>query len=164
MNWHSMTAEDLQAVNAMAGRVHVNFPEDEAIFAERLRLYPSGCFALHHDTSRVGYIISHPWHLLKPPGLNELLNEIPLPASTYYIHDIALLPEARNSRAASVVVEALATHAASKNLPSMSLVAVDDSVRFWERNRFKVVTEPSLEEKLRSYDDDARFMVRDIQA
>jgi hypothetical protein len=41
--WRAMAAADLPAVNALAERIHPSFPEDAAIFAERLRLYPDGC-------------------------------------------------------------------------------------------------------------------------
>ena len=42
----------------------------------------------------------------------------------------------------------------------MSLVAVNGSQGFWERHDFTVVDAPDLNEKLRSYEDAARLMVR----
>ncbi|MFB9264359.1 GNAT family N-acetyltransferase [Bradyrhizobium erythrophlei] len=157
-----MTTSDLSDVSAIAGRVHIDYPEDDEIFAERLALYPNGCFTLRSGGHAVGYVISHPWHFLKPPGLNEFLKEIPRAATTYYIHDLALLPEARKSRTASAMIETLAAHAKDQHDANMSLVAVNNSVRFWERHRFKIVREPSLDAKLKSYDGNARFMVREI--
>src|SRR5262245_22544678 len=99
MIWQPMKPHDLSDVSRVADRVHTDYPEDEAVFAERLSLYPAGCFTLQHNERTIGYVISHPWHFKKPPELNALLNAIPARASTYYIHDIALLPEARASGA-----------------------------------------------------------------
>lgn len=84
-----------------------------------------------------------------------------LPASTYYIHDLALLPAARNSGAAATVVDILATHATDLQLPNITLVAVGNSVHFWRRQGFDIViVDPDLDRRLRSYDEHARFMSR----
>ena len=96
-----MTAADLPAVNAIAAQVHVAYPEDAAVFAERLTLHPAGCCVLDGGTGVAGYVISHPWRIAEPPALDTLLGALPAPASTYYIHDIALLPAARRGGAAS---------------------------------------------------------------
>ena len=41
--WRPMTPEDYASVTAIADRVHVAYPEDEAVIIERHRLYPAGC-------------------------------------------------------------------------------------------------------------------------
>ncbi|WFU25588.1 GNAT family N-acetyltransferase [Bradyrhizobium sp. CB1717] len=97
--------------------------------------------------------------LQKPPALNVLLKSVPDAASTYYIHDIALLPEARSGGAASEVVRKLISHARRAHLPNVSLVAVNGSTRFWERNSFQTLEDPQVNEKLASYDEQAKYMV-----
>jgi ribosomal protein S18 acetylase RimI-like enzyme len=164
MHWQPMTTDDLPAVNAVADRVHASYPEDNAVFAERLGLYPEGCFALNGDAGMAGYIISHPWLFKKPPQLKTLLEKIPSPATTYYIHDIALLPGARHSGAASAILEIVRDHAKARRFRNMSLVAVNNSVHFWERHGFRTVIDPELDPKLKSYDADARFMVCDLSS
>ncbi len=47
--WRAMTPGDLPAVLAIADVVHPDYPEDAAIFAERLALYPAGCRVLERD-------------------------------------------------------------------------------------------------------------------
>ncbi len=160
--WRAMTAADLPAVKIVADAVHPDFPEDEAVFADRLALHPAGCFVLRSDDALLGYMISHPWHFKQPPKLNAILGEPAVPATTYYIHDLALLPAARNSGAAAAMVETLAAHAAQLRLPNMTLVAVNNSVHFWQRQGFGVAVDPALERQLRSYDEQACFMIRDI--
>ena len=156
-----MTPADLQAMLAIADVVHPNYPEDSAVFVERLALYPDGCLVLIRDGRPVGYIVSHPWTYAQPPALNSLLGTLPVPPTTYYIHDIALLPDARGTGGANAVVTRLIAQAGALGVDNTSLVAVNDSVAFWTRHGFRVVPDAALDNKLRSYDADARFMVRD---
>jgi ribosomal protein S18 acetylase RimI-like enzyme len=160
-HWRLMTAADLPAVEAIAAQVHPGYPEEAAIFAERLRLYPPGCRVFAPDGAAVlAYLVSHPWHLLQPPPLDSLLGALPDLPSTYYIHDLALLPQTRGSGAARAVVQALAEHALASGMSNMSLVAVNASTGFWKRNGFAVHHEPALAAKLRSYDAAAQLMIR----
>jgi ribosomal protein S18 acetylase RimI-like enzyme len=170
MRWRAMTTADLAAVDAIAAKVHPFYPEDASVPAERLELYPDGCRVL--DAARQdgmggavsGYVVSHPWHLGKPPALNVLIGRLPERASTYYIHDLALLPEARGSGAAGAIVRQLLRHAAESDLGTVSLVAVNNSVRFWQRYGFDVVDLPEMRSTLSSYDNRARLMVREVGA
>jgi ribosomal protein S18 acetylase RimI-like enzyme len=159
-HWRPMTPADLPAALAVADIVHPRYPEDPAIFAERLALYPAGCLVLMQGEEQIGYIVSHPWTYGAPPVLNSLLGALPLAPTTYYIHDIALLPQARGTGAAKTVLARLADRAEASGLPNLSLIAVNDSVAFWQRHGFAVTPDPALDIKLRSYDDSARFMVR----
>lgn len=158
--WRPMSRADLPAALAVADIVHPRYPEDPAIFAERLALYPAGCLVLMLGDEAIGYIVSHPWTYGAPPALNSLLGALPLPPTTYYIHDIALLPRARGTGAAKTVIALLVDRAEASGLLNLSLIAVNDSVSFWQRHGFAETSDPALDEKLRSYDDSARFMVR----
>ncbi|MGL4284906.1 MAG: GNAT family N-acetyltransferase [Phreatobacter sp.] len=162
--WRPMQQGDLGLVSAIARSVHPDFPEDDAVFAERLELYPAGCFMLEVGGQAAGYLLSHPWRFGQLPALNALLGRLPEIASTYYLHDIALLPAARGSGAASTIVAALVSHAAGQGLPNLSLVAVNGSQGFWQRHGFSVVADPALTDKLASYDAAACLMVRIVDA
>jgi GNAT superfamily N-acetyltransferase len=162
--WRAMTPGDLPAVLAIADRVHPDFPEDAAIFAERLALHHGGCRVLEQDGILAAYVLSHPWAAESCPPLNRLLGALPEPAGCFYIHDLALMPAARGSGAAPAIVAALADHAASLGLAAMSLVAVNGSAGFWRRQGFAEAEVPALADKLASYGPDARFMVRDLGA
>jgi ribosomal protein S18 acetylase RimI-like enzyme len=157
-----MMAADLPALLAIADVVHPGYPEDVAVFEERLALFPPGCLLLERGAHPIGYILSHPWTYAAPPALNSLLGALPVPPTTYYIHDIALLPEARGTGAANAVIVQSIDLAKSLGLPNLSLVAVNDSVGFWRRQGFALTPIPALDAKLRSYDDAARFMTRAI--
>ncbi|MCD0419359.1 GNAT family N-acetyltransferase [Rubrivivax sp. JA1024] len=157
--WRGMTPADLAAVNAIAAVVHAAYPEDAAVFAERLALHPGGCFVLDTADGLGGYLISHPWHLSQPPALNALLGSVPQPASTYYLHDIALLPEARGGGAASAVIRELVRHAEGI-ADNITLVALSGTVQFWQRQGFARLADPALDAKLKSYDAEACYMQR----
>ena len=164
LNWRAMTPQDLAAVHGIAERIHPDFPERPEVFVERLRLYPAGCRVLASsapdDPKLYGYLVSHPWHFARPPALDMLLGAIPAPPMHYYIHDIALLPEAQGTGAASQAVAWVTGHAAAAQMRDVSLIAVNGSAGFWERAGFAGVDDPALRDKLASYSADARYMAR----
>jgi GNAT superfamily N-acetyltransferase len=158
--WRAMTGYDLKAVEEIADVVHPNFYESPEVLAERQRLYRNGCYILEVGDRPIGYVLSHPWHEGAPPPLNALLGDIPADASTYYLHDLALLPLARRIGAASQIVGALTKHAAARGFSSMTLVAVNNSRGFWERHGFSVAETPDINARLTSYEANARLMVK----
>lgn len=158
--WRPMEPGDLPCVVAMAEVVHPAYPESPEVFQDRLSLYAPGCLVFEVRNQPVGYAISHPWRRGRPPALNAVLGALPAPASTYYLHDIALLPEARGQRAPAALLALLLPLADRAGVSDLSLVAVNGSRRYWETQQFVVIDEPALREKLRSYDADACFMSR----
>lgn len=158
--WRLMQEADLAEVYDISCVVHPDFPEDPAIFADRLSVFSAGALVLQGDQQLLGYSFSHPWVQFSAPALNSLLIALPEAADTYYLHDIALLGQARGSGAARQLVELLIETAQAHGFDSLSLVAVNGSQPYWERQGFVVQDVPDLREKLLSYSDDARFMVR----
>lgn len=160
--WRAMSAFDLPAVEEIAAQVHPSFFEAPEVLAERQALYRNGCYLLEVAEKPVGYVLSHPWRAGTLPALNSKLGEVPAYADTYYIHDLALLPVTRRLGAASHIVAALAKHAAAQGFATMHLVAVNGSAGFWEKHGFAVDDVPALAEKLASYEESARYMVRQL--
>ncbi|HHY50568.1 MAG TPA: GNAT family N-acetyltransferase [Alphaproteobacteria bacterium] len=158
-----MTAYDLPAVEQIAGVVHPGLYEAPEVLAERQRLYRNGCYLLEVGERPAGYVLSHPWSADSPPALNRLLGALPTPATTYYLHDLALLPVARRIGAASRIVTALIKHATVEGFPTMTLIAVNGSRGFWEKHGFAVVEAPAHAGKLASYEPDARLMVKRLR-
>ena len=160
MHWRALTALDLPDVEAIATKVHPDFPEDLTVFAERQRLYSEGARLLELDGVPSGYILSHPWHFEALPELNSLLRAIPDDADTYYLHDLALLPAARGTGAAAMIVGDILRHARAMGFASVSLVAVNGSLPFWYKHGFRAHKAPELDHKLASYEAPARLMVK----
>jgi GNAT superfamily N-acetyltransferase len=160
--WRAMTGYDLPAVEQIAAEVHPGFFESADVLAEKHRLYRPGSYLFEIGERPAGYILSHPWKNGGLPALNTLLEALPPDPDTYYLHDLALLPVARRIGAASFIVSALAKHAATHGFATMSLVAVNGSQGFWERHGFAAVDAPELSQKLASYEDAARLMIRPL--
>lgn len=165
LSWRAMTAADLDAVAALAV---VGFPdhfEGRACFANRLALYPSGCFVLGgEDGGPRGYMIAYPWTAGAAPALNTLVEAIPDDAAVIYLHDLTLAPDVRGGGWSRPIVERLAQDARAAGWPALALVAVNDAAAFWERHGFSVVSLPGMAGKLASYGADARYMMRLLDA
>ena len=162
LRWRAMTTADLADVQTIADAVHTSYPERPAVFAERLRLHPAGCFVVADEIACVvGYAVSHPWDG-PPPALDTLLQALPRRPSTLYVHDIALLPAARGRRAVADIVARIADRARRERLTTLSLVAVGGTAPVWHRLGFRVQENAGYAAKLASYGDGAVFMVRTV--
>lgn len=159
--WREMTIDDIESLVRVADRIHPDLPESDEVFAERVKLFPEGCLALvEGDENKLcGYAISHPIRRRQPPALDSLLGEIAPDADQYYIHDLAILPEARGRGLAQECIGKLL--AIAKRFPTTCLVSVYGTTQFW--GRFGFVPEEvdeDLEKKLLDYGDDATYLER----
>ena len=137
-----MAQPDLVSVELVGDAVHPDYPEDAAVVAERLKLYPAGCLVLDGKQGIKGYAVAHPW-LFGPP-LNTQLGRLPIPVDTFYIHDLALLPEARGRGLGMKAVDLLAHQGKLAACTNLSLVAVGNSPHFWRKNGFQEMNEIAL--------------------
>jgi GNAT superfamily N-acetyltransferase len=161
LTWRPMTADDLDAVADLAVLGFPNHFEGRPCFANRLALYPRGCFVLAEgDGPPRGYLVAYPWRADSAPTLNTLIAAIPADAAVFYLHDVALHPEARGGHRSGVMIERLAEQARADGWPEIALVAVNDAAGFWARHGFTVRDAPDMAAKLASYGPDARYMVR----
>lgn len=160
-----MTIEDLDGVVAVAALAFPDHFEERVRFEERLMLSPSSCFVLV-DPYRVvmGYLIAFPWPLDRVPPLNSAIGAIPEDAEALYIHDLALIPEARGQDYTRAIIDRIIAQAQASGWKAVALVAVNQSVDFWSRNGFEVRDLPGMREMLASYGEDARYMVRNLNS
>ena len=158
--WRPMTVADLPAVAAISDAVHGRYSEPREVYAERLALYPGGCFVLTGAGVPAGYLIAHPWHRGAPPRLNALLGAIPADADTFYLHDIALLPETRGSGAGRKAVDLTIAAARATGFGEITLMAVGGADSFWAAQNFAIVD--AAPDILASYGPEARLMRRTI--
>ncbi len=156
--WRPMIAPDIPAVMAIAAAVHPAYPEREEVFRERLSLAPGGCWIAQNDGAPLGYIVSHPARFGAPPALDTLLGALPDHPDTFYIHDLALLPQARGRRLAAPMLAHLTAKVRAAGFATLSLVAVNGSSPFWSRHGFVSSNHLCSVEKLSSYGSDSVFM------
>lgn len=163
VHWRRMKPSDLDGVVEVARSAFPDHFEDRACFAERLELYPRGCFTLDEAASRVvGYLIAYPWIARSAPPLNSLIGALPSPPDVLYLHDLALRPEAQGQGHTRTVVDLLVAQAREDRWTAIALVAVNRASDFWAAMGFEAVRDAGLQEKLASYGAGAEYMMRSI--
>lgn len=159
--WRAMRDADIDGVVAVARLAFPDHFEARACFAERLALFPQGCFALAHGDAVRGYLIAYPWPAGAIPPLDSLLGGLPEARGSVYLHDLALHPAMRGQGHARPVVEHLAQAARTWGATTLALVSVNDSVAFWQGMGFAPVAgDAAMARKLASYGGDSTYMVR----
>jgi GNAT superfamily N-acetyltransferase len=162
--WRAMVPADLAAVTALADAIHPAYPESPAVFGEKLRLFPRGCFILELPDGRiVGYGLSHPWTKGAPPALDTLLGRLPAPPTTYFLHDIAIAAPLRAHGLGARLVSAMTIVGKAVGLTHLTLVAVHGSERRWRKAGFRATPDPALQAHARAgYGEDAIHMEMDL--
>jgi GNAT superfamily N-acetyltransferase len=159
-----MAAADLPAVDAIARTVHPAFPEDVAVFAERLAFCPEAC-RMAEDVQRrpVGYAVAYPYPYARTPQLDVLLGRLPEGCDALYLHDVALLPDARGAGLGRSFLAHAEGVAVRLGLRALTLTAVYDAARYWGALGFRRLDDvpPELAAKLAGYGPGACYMVKD---
>jgi len=158
--WRSTTATDLDDTQKIANVVHPDLLERPEVFAEKLSLFPEGCFVLVRNETVFGYAFVHPWRLNDIPKLNEFLLHLPLAPECVLIHDVAVLQQARGQGASRTLTGLIAELAKKRGISNLALVSVYNSHLHWARFGFELVSNDILADKLKSYGETARYMVR----
>lgn len=163
MGWRPMAAGDLDAVTAIATVVHPSYPERREVFAERLALFPDGCLVAVVDNAVVGYAVTHPAVVGKPPGLDTLLGALPPEADCLYLHDVALLPAAQGRRLGEAAFQTIRGVAVCSGLALLALIATPSARPYWLRHGFAPLAyDRELEAKLATYGDGLVYMTRAV--
>ena len=78
LHWRPMRPGDVDGVVRVAAVAFPDHFEARACFAERLALFPNGCFVLASPVEVKGYLIAYPWPFGAIPPLNSLLGRVGL--------------------------------------------------------------------------------------
>ncbi len=162
--WRPARLDDIDVIHDIQSVVHADHCEAYDVLLERLRLCPRGCFVLEHGNAISGYVLSHPWIRRSPPPIDTLLGAVPHTADVWYLHDLALMPETRGSGAGSSVSALLAAQARRAGYDAATLISINGSQGFWERQGFSVHAEPGLADKLATYGGQAVYMEKNLLA
>ena len=155
--WRAMTAADLDRLLAIADIVHPDYPEDRSVFEERLALYPAGCRVAECRGEVIGYGVMHPGKLGFPP---------PLAAVCSYLHDIALLPDARRTGLGAAVLDYAHGLAAREGWRWLALTSTPGARSYWDRVGFTPYRDggPALAAKLESYGGGMSYMTAPVRS
>lgn len=158
-----MTLADLGLVLAIQQRSYPPaYHEPLAAFDNKLRQSPDSAWLATSDTATLAYLVTLPVDEDHFPALHAATWRLPSRAKWLYLHDLAVDPGHRGCGAGQRLVEQAFAHARQLGLEGLALVAVQGSEPYWARQGFETheVAHAGLREKLRSFGDDARFMVR----
>ena len=164
IDWVTLCAADIDDVDRIARQIHLTLPERKEIFAEKLRLFPRGCFKLLFNGRMAGYAISHPWKLYSIPPLDEFLRALPETPDCMYLHDIAVLPAARGYNAAGLLLDEISDRARNMRISHLACVSVYGTDVLWARFGFRAVAPEDIAAQLGSYGESAKYMVADVAA
>lgn len=158
LTWVPLQPEDIPAVRAIADHVHPSLPERAEVLAEKQRLFPAGANKLLQEGRMVGYSFCHPWSDRTIPPLDALLGSLPEKTDCLYLHDLAVLPEARGHGTAASFMNLARGIAQRHQLPVQACVSVYGTDQLWARFGFRTEIRPELETKLAGYGPTAKYM------
>ncbi len=160
--WQPLLAADMAQVERIAALIHAGLPERPAVLAEKRDLSPATCLKLGRDGRIVGYGLAHPWMLFDIPPLDAFLTALPPSPDCLYLHDVAILPEARGRQAAARFIAGLTAQARGCGIAHLACVSVYGTVGLWSELGFEAQDDPRLLEKLSRYGASARYMTAGI--
>lgn len=133
--------------------------EDVNILKSKWLSSPQTCAVYtDHEGKVLAYLLAHPWESEIPPQLHEKV--ILTYSSTLYLHDLALVHEARGKNIGKKLVENLIDNAKTQGFVKILLVAVQNSTGFW--TKFGFVNMPS-KAICSSYGESAQLMVLELE-
>ena len=155
-----LTEGDLPALTAIQSSVFEPlFRETQDVLGSRLTVAPTCCWGAFTDGELVAYILSHPWPAASPPPIGRALPPPP-PGDNWFIHDLAITPQARGLRLGHALVRSAADAALKLGLVRGDLIAVQGAWSFWEKLGYTPAEDLSeeLKAKVAGYGPDARYM------
>lgn len=157
-----MTPEDLPHVLALQ---HVcyqpDFHEPLDAFESKLRAAPDTCWVISPEPACVlAYLVSLPVADEAYPVLHAPQWQPAAQPDELYLHDMAISPALRGRGASHQLLRQAIAQAHGLRLPRLSLIAVQNSARFWMRQGFTARQPASSQvaHKLASFGADAMLM------
>ena len=160
-----MTAEDMTQVLSIQEECYTEVePESSKSLLSKLNNSSKTCWVSVSEEEILGYLICHPWAANSLPPLNVVLSEAPKDGSIFYIHDLAIGAHGRGKGLGQALVENALSAARDLNFTEAALIAVQNSIGLWQRFGFtkRSLTDPTAQEKLAAYGDDAVYMVAEL--
>ena len=154
----AMGPGDLDPVFDLQCRAHgPDYHEPRAALASRLERGRGFCLVAEFGRRPVAYLLAHPW-LGGAPALHRPLPLVAGP-DHLFLHDLAVVPEARGTGAGAALISTLVKRARSAGFGEIRLVAIAGADGFWQRQGWAAISGAKLD---RSYGSAARLMRRPL--
>lgn len=161
-----LTPDDMAAAAVLQNLAYQPlYHEPREVLESRLTVAPAFCWGAFQGGDLIAYILSHPWPAASPPPIGVALAAPPA-TDNWFVHDLAIGPNARGAGLGRALAAAAAGAAREAGLVRADLVAVQGAWRFWEKLGYKVAEDlsPALRAKVAGYGDDARYMTAELAA
>lgn len=134
--------------------------ESATVLKNRIEIFGKDFFVAIKDTELLGYVMCFPWGDKSTPVNNEIFPAALPRGECFYIHDIVVSPMARGFGVSKKLLKEVERKASEKGLSKMTLVSVEQSGEFWDKNGYQEVllTQEEKFSLLSSYGNNARFM------
>lgn len=159
-DWRIADRRDLDVIMAIQDVVHALKPERREVMAERMAFSPQTCRMLDEGGRLSGYAFSFPYRLDDAPALDALLGTLPPDPDCFYVHDVALLPQARGQGAGRAYIDLVGAAARERGFRVLSLISVYGTWPLWQALGFETRAVPTMVDKLAGFGDTARYMVK----
>lgn len=159
-----MRADDLDAVLAIQLACYgAGFVEDGALIARRLAAAPHTGWVVEHRGGVRAYLAGYPSVVGKLTPLHGEF-EVAAAADALYLHDLAVHPEASGLGFGPRLVRHAWANAAQAGWRHSTLVSVQSSVGFWQRQGYEAAQPagPDQQAGLATYPGDSVYMVRPL--
>ncbi|BEP67070.1 MULTISPECIES: GNAT family N-acetyltransferase [unclassified Variovorax] len=157
-----MRADDLEAVLAIQLACYgAGFVEDGVLIARRLAASPHTGWVAEHGGAVRAYLAAYPSQRGKLTPLHGDFEVAP-DADALYLHDLAVHPEASGLGLGPRLVRHAWAHALRAGWRHSTLVSVQASVGFWERQGYAatVPADDLQQARLATYPGDSVYMAR----
>ncbi|MDQ0606460.1 ribosomal protein S18 acetylase RimI-like enzyme [Variovorax sp. W1I1] len=158
----AMRADDLDAVLAIQLACYgAGFVEDGALIARRLAAAPETGWVAGHEGTVRAYLAAYPSIAGKLTALHGEFEVAP-EADALYLHDLAVHPAASGLGLGPQLVRHAWAHAVKAGWRQSTLVSVQASVGFWERQGYAAMqpADPAQQARLATYPGTSVYMVR----
>lgn len=138
-------------------------PESKLSMASKIVVSPDTCFVAKEYGQIMGYLLSIPALLGEPPALDSETKSVIENPECLYLHDLAVHPDIRGKGVGVLLLNQFMDIAREKGFQYSSLISIQNSVSFWEKQGFYPVNpSENLKHKLCSYGQDAVYMEKKL--
>lgn len=158
-----LTLDDLEAVLSIQSACYDPFfHESAAAFRAKLEASPDTHWLCRREGRPLGYLVTLPVAEGKLPALDADVVVTVDPPEWLYVHDLAVLAEARSLGLGKRFMAEAERVAREKGLRGLALVAVQGAEGYWAKAGFraKQAVSPALAGKLASFGEGAVYMER----
>jgi predicted N-acetyltransferase YhbS len=163
--FRTMTPADVPAVMQIQARCYgVSMQESEAAIRDRLEASPDLSWVADTDGRIGAYLVAYRSRLGKLGALGAPF-DIPADPDSLYLHDLAVDPGCKGQGLGPALVRMALRKADDESLPYSSLVSVQASKEFWERQGYAVWTDLDVRQALHldTYTGPAWYMVNRLK-